>query len=948
MNKITRYIRTSTRLQALVLFSLFPSLVFLPSNMQANPSGGVVMGGAAEIGEGLNGHLQIMQHSNRAVIDWAQFSIAAGELTQFIQPGADAAVLNRVTSGSPSAIMGALQANGNVAVINTAGILVGPTGTIDVNGLMLSTLDVSNADFMGGGDMIFRGATAAGVTNMGRINAVGGDVFLLGKTVVNTGAISAANGTVGLAAGEEVLITAVANPAGERVFVRPTAGVKSGTGVDNSGTIEGAMVELKAHGNMYALAINNSGSIRATGATTNGGKVTLRAIGGTITNTGSIAATLPSGTGGRIIIDAGVGGTVNAGGKIDASAKGKGQIGGVVMISGESVTVPGGADISANGDGGGGFIQIGSGDGVDAMNVAVEAGSKISANGVSGPGGMVVIQGGADSNVMVAGSVSANSESGAGGIIIVEGGDVAVTQTSTLEANGATGGLITVTGENSAVVNGTLNAVGSAGDGGMINISGGNSTLVGSTANINAGGSVNGGWVKITSGGETTMGGTVNSVGGSGIGGKVDTVGAAVELAASARIDASGLAGGGRVRIGGSLQGRHPTLMNATTTTVQSGARIVADATGNGDGGTVIVWADEDTIYRGDISARGAGVGRGGFVEVSGKESLFFDGEVDTLAADGSAGILLLDPRNMTISGAANSANNINDGTLEGLVVANNVVVSTFSGDAEAGNITVTGQVRYNSGNSLTLLAEHDIYVANDIINQGAGNVNLVAGWDSGNLSLATLLGGAPTSPGSTFGDVNMDASFFDTAFYGVDNGFGNGSVYIGTSDAGITGANTNVVVGSRTGQTNVAGYDVNVWGGVTTTGENRYSQIGYDREEAGTANALAPSGRIRVQSVNDVSIIGGYSNQGGPGDVGGVGRYSYGHIGHGGDWGSARQAMSGDIIVEAGRDVTGQAGQNRQNFVMIGHGGVYGDDVNNTGVIGGNITVTAGRNVDF
>jgi filamentous hemagglutinin family protein len=408
MKKITNYFRTNTSLQAVVIALLFPSMVLLPSNLRANPSGGVVMGGAAEIGEGLNGHLQINQMSGRAVIDWASFSIAAGELTQFIQPGADSAVLNRVTGGSPSAIMGALQANGNVAVINTAGILVGPSGTIDVNGLLLSTLDVSNADFMGGGDMLFRGATDAGVTNMGRINAVGGDVFLLGKTVVNTGSITA-GGTVGLAAGEEVLITAVANPAGERVFVRPTAGVGGGTGVDNSGTIEGAMVELKAHGNMYALAINNSGSIRATGASMSGGKVTLRAIGGTITNTGSIAATLPNGSGGRIIIDAGVGGTVNAGGKIDASATGNGGTGGVVMISGESVTVPGGAEISANGEGGGGFIQIGSGDGVDAQNVAVEAGSSISANGGSGPGGMIVIQGGADSNVMVAGAVSATS-----------------------------------------------------------------------------------------------------------------------------------------------------------------------------------------------------------------------------------------------------------------------------------------------------------------------------------------------------------------------------------------------------------------------------------------------------------------------------------------------------------------------------------------------------------
>ena len=220
-----------------------------------------------------------------------------------------------------------------------------------------------------------------------------------------------------------------------------------------------------------------------------------------------------------------------------------------------------------------------------------------------------------------------------------KGGDVNVAQSSSLDASGANGGVITVTGENSAVVNGNLNAVGSAGNGGVINISGGNSTTVGSTATIDAGGSVNGGMVTITGGGTTTVAGTVNSIGAAGQGGQIQALGAAVEMAASARVDASGLAGGGQVYIGGGFQGKDAQIVNATNTAVAAGASIKADATGDGDGGTVVVWADQSTIYSGEITARSMGaVGHGGMIEVSGKEYLMVDGSVEASAVSGNRG----------------------------------------------------------------------------------------------------------------------------------------------------------------------------------------------------------------------------------------------------------------------------------------------------------------------
>ena len=88
-------------------------------------------------------------------------------------------------------------------------------------------------------------------------------------------------------------------------------------------------------------------------------------------------------------------------------------------------------------------------------------------------------------------------------------------------------------------------------------------------------------------------------------GGTIRLLGACVGLVDAARIDASGDAGGGTVLIGGDYQGNNPDIPNALQTYVGSDVNIVADALSNGDGGTVIVWADEITRFHGDVSARG-------------------------------------------------------------------------------------------------------------------------------------------------------------------------------------------------------------------------------------------------------------------------------------------------------------------------------------------------------
>src|SRR5690606_27002746 len=155
-----------------------------------------------------------------------------------------------------------------------------------------------------------------------------------------------------------------------------------------------------------------------------------------------------------------------------------------------------------------------------------------------------------------------------------------------------------------------------------------------------------------------TVAGTILSEGGYGTGGEVAVTGQSIHIDDSARISADGATAGGRLRIGGDFQGRDTGLREADSLRVEAGAVLSADATGDngsagGDGGTVIAWANEDTIFLGDASAKARGaVGNGGLIEISGKEYLCFDGSVAVNSVNGESGTVLFDPGNVLIGAA--------------------------------------------------------------------------------------------------------------------------------------------------------------------------------------------------------------------------------------------------------------------------------------------------------
>src|SRR5215469_7429167 len=165
----------------------------------ANPKGGQVSAGSAAITQTSPTQLDIVQSTNRAVIDWQSFSIAPGEGTNFQQPAASSVTLNRVQPGDPSVIAGRLTANGQVVLINPSGITFSKGAVVDVNSLVATPTDISNANFMAGNMKFDKPSTdpRASVVNEGTITvAQKGLAALVAPGVANSGTIRAKLGKV--------------------------------------------------------------------------------------------------------------------------------------------------------------------------------------------------------------------------------------------------------------------------------------------------------------------------------------------------------------------------------------------------------------------------------------------------------------------------------------------------------------------------------------------------------------------------------------------------------------------------------------------------------------------------------------------------------------------------------------------------------------------------------
>lgn len=518
--------------------------------LHAGPQGAVVVSGQVAITQPSAGTTQI-QASHGAIINWQNFSIGAGEVTRFVQPSASSAVLNRVVGQQASQLLGQLQANGRVFLINPNGIAIGSGARIDTNGFIASTLNMTDADFLAGKLRFFADGQAAGLTNRGLITvAPGGQVALIAPMIENSGVIHAPNGQILLAAGHKIEIASLDFDNITFEVQAPTDAVLNlGKLLAENGAIRVFAGNLRHEGEIQASAMvqDADGSIRLVG------RHELNLLEGSITRADGLA---------------------------------------------------------------GGTVQVESPEGT----------------------------------VRVAGEISAQGHS-------------------------ASGGTVHVLGERVAIAAGSI-------------------------------------------------------------------------------IDASGAAGGGEILVGGDFQGNNTAIQNAQRVYVGEGAQLKADALDRGDGGRIIVWADENTRYFGHLSAQGGRQGGdGGFAEVSGKQNLEFAGGADLSAANGTAGTLLLDPLDIIVAANGGRLPNVLDEFSD--FQTNVITISPTAINQVGGNVVLQADrdIFFNTathftGTSLTATAgmatASGSVILNENLSTSGGAVNLSGATISGSGGIATA-GGAIT-----------------------------------------------------------------------------------------------------------------------------------------------------------------------------------------------------------
>ena len=420
----------------------------LAAGAYANPTGMQVVAG--QVSTVASGNSLLITNSPGSIINWQNFSIMPGELTRFIQQSSSSAVLNRITGQDPSQILGALQSNGRIFLINPNGMVFGAGAKVNVNGLVASSLDISNADFLAG-KLRFAGAANAGsVSNSGGITTPsGGQVYLIAPNVTNSGLITSPSGDVVLAAGYSVDLADSNDPDLRVVISAPgDQALNVGKIVADSGKVGvyGALVDQMGLVSANTAVAGENGKIvfKSSDTTLLGaGSVTTAEGGGTAQGGGTAAVPGTAGSG-----TASASGTAQGGGTAAvagtagsgaASSSGTAQVigtGGEIEVLGNRVGLSGNAVVDASGAYGGGTVLIGGdthGANPSIQNAAltyVSPQAQISANAIdSGDGGKVVVW--SNEQTQMYGSISARGGAAGG-----DGGFVETSSEGKLDFHG--------------------------------------------------------------------------------------------------------------------------------------------------------------------------------------------------------------------------------------------------------------------------------------------------------------------------------------------------------------------------------------------------------------------------------------------------------------------------------------------------------------------------------
>ena len=335
----------------------------MPWRATANPLHPVVTQGSATFTT--QGPQLTVHTTGNAVINWSSFNIGAGQSTVFLEPSATSVVWNHITDPNPTQILGHLDANGYIVLQNQSGFYIGGNAVINAVGLVMTTTPVVPLNVFGGGAWEFTAPPpTASIINYGEINAgPAGSVFLISHDIENHGSITAPGGSIGLCAGEKVLMSDRADGRG----VSATVTLPQGS-VDNSGKLiaDAGTIALNAQ------VVNQGGLVQANSVREQNGVIEVVAsgsvnleAGSTITAKGDAQGASP---GGQVTIKSGQTFTDTAASVIDVSGGAQGGNGGQIEISASQINAIN-SQINGHADDGwtGGTLMI------DPVNITLSA-----------------------------------------------------------------------------------------------------------------------------------------------------------------------------------------------------------------------------------------------------------------------------------------------------------------------------------------------------------------------------------------------------------------------------------------------------------------------------------------------------------------------------------------------------------------------------------------------
>ena len=313
----------------------------------ALPTGGRITSGIGGI-EQSGATLTVNQQTGKLIAQWDTFDIGRDAAVRFNQPGVDSVALNRILDQNPSQIFGNLSANGQIFLLNPAGIVFGRNARVDVGGLVASSLDLVDVDFLA--DNYHFSGDGGGILNQGDINAAeGGVVALIAPRVTNEGTITTPDGSTLLAAGNQVSL----DFNGDGIISYSVEEGAIDALLENQGLIKAAgglvVMTAGAADSLTQAVVNNEGVIEASSLTNQGGRIILD--GGIVVNTGSIAASGVNG--GTVTAQADY--LMNAG---TVAATGSNGDGGQVLLQADRIVQTDAASLDVSGTGTGGDISL--------------------------------------------------------------------------------------------------------------------------------------------------------------------------------------------------------------------------------------------------------------------------------------------------------------------------------------------------------------------------------------------------------------------------------------------------------------------------------------------------------------------------------------------------------------------------------------------------------------